>query len=484
MEKIKNFLFKNTSTKQTIAKNTFWLFFGEILGRILKLAVLVFATRVLGVEGWGVFSYALAFVSLFYIFADIGINTFITRELSKQDGDGYKYLSASLVLKIFLLLLSFIASLILIPHFSSIHLSLKIIGAFALLNFSDSIREFALSVNRAMQKMEREAFVKILMNGVITILGIILLILHPNPLSLAIAYALGSIIASLVTIWIVYPAVKTIEWEFPFSFVKTILNFAWPFIATTIFMGLIANIDTIMLGQLRSAAEVGLYAASERVVQFLAIIPIFIAMATFPLMSQTEGDPETSSRIFEKTMVLLLMIGFPLTIGGMLFGSNIITVLFGQTYLAGGIVLTILMVSLLADFPNILLGNIIFAKNLQKKFILATGFGLIINIALNLYLIPRYGAIGAAFSTVASQLLIMGINWLLLKKYLSFSVMPKTGKIVGATVGMTIIIWGCHRIGVHFVGTVLLAIMSYGGMLWVMKESSLKQLLALITRPQ
>jgi len=52
MEKIKNFLFKNTSTKQTVAKNTAWLFIGEMLGRILKLVVIVFATRVLGVNGW------------------------------------------------------------------------------------------------------------------------------------------------------------------------------------------------------------------------------------------------------------------------------------------------------------------------------------------------------------------------------------------------------------------------------------------------
>ena len=62
MQKIKNFLFKNTNTKQTIAKNTFWLFFGEIIGRILKLGIVVFATRKLGVEGWGLFSYSLAYV--------------------------------------------------------------------------------------------------------------------------------------------------------------------------------------------------------------------------------------------------------------------------------------------------------------------------------------------------------------------------------------------------------------------------------------
>jgi O-antigen/teichoic acid export membrane protein len=140
MEKIKNFLFKNTSDKQTVVKNTLWLVIGEILGRILKLAVVIFATRILGVSGWGTFSYALAFVSVFYVFGDIGVNTFITREISKGGEDKYQYLSASLLLKLLLLGLSLIASLLLIPHLGNVSFDIKIILALALLNFSDSLR--------------------------------------------------------------------------------------------------------------------------------------------------------------------------------------------------------------------------------------------------------------------------------------------------------------------------------------------------------
>src|SRR5665647_1930381 len=112
MERIKNFLFNNTSTKQTIVKNTIWLFAGEIPSRILKLVIVLFATRALGVEGWGTFSYSLSFISMFYVLGDIGISTFITREISKKGEDQYKFLSASFVLKIILLSLAFIASVI------------------------------------------------------------------------------------------------------------------------------------------------------------------------------------------------------------------------------------------------------------------------------------------------------------------------------------------------------------------------------------
>ncbi len=481
MEKIKNFLFKNTSTKQTVAKNTAWLFIGEMLGRILKLVVIVFATRVLGVNGWGVFSYALAFVSVFYVFGDIGINTFITKELSSGDENRYQYLAASLVLKLGLLLLSLIVSLLLIPHFGTVTLGLKIVLALALLNFSDSLREFVLSVNRALERMEREAFIKILINAVTTILGIVLLIAHPSPLSLAIAYATGSIIGSIASVWIISSELKHIQWKFSAKTLGVIIDFAWPFVATTIFSAVMANVDTIMLGQMKSTTEVGFYAAAERIVQFLIIIPVFVGLSTFPLISKNKHDDIASKQIFEKIMTTVIAIGFPIAIGGWLLSKNIMSVIFGISYIPSAIVLAILMLSVFADFPNIILSNAIFAKNLQKKFIIATAAGVVINVLLNLYLIPRYAAVGAAISIVIAQLFITIINWQMLKRFFSFSIVPRLGRIIFSTIVMTAIVITCKVIGLYFILTIIIAMISYAGMLYLLKEPALIELLATIT---
>ncbi len=480
MEKIKNFLFKNTSTKQTVAKNTVWLFAGEMLGRILKLAVVVFATRVLGVAGWGIFSYALAFVSVFYVFGDIGINTFITREISKGGKDKYQYLSASLILKLILLSLSLIVSLLLIPHLGTVALGIKIILALALLNFSDSLREFVLSINRALERMEREALVKIVINTITTVLGITLLIARATPLSLAIAYAVGSIIGSIVSIWIIFPELKKVSWKISAKTMAVIFNFAWPFVATTIFSVAIANVDTIMLGQVKSATEVGYYAAAERIVQFLYIVPVFIGLSTFPLMTKSEDDSAASTRVFEKVMLTVLSIGFPIAIGGLMLCLPLMRFIFGAAYAPGAIVLGILMISIVVDFPNLILSNAIFVKNLQKKFIIATGLGVIVNVLLNLYLIPRYGAVGAAISTIVSQLFITAINWQMLKRFFMFSVTPKLGRVIFATFVMSTVIFACNAIGVYFVITILVAMAAYAAILYVLKEPVLTEILSLI----
>ncbi len=470
MDRIKQFLFKNSTTKQTIAKNTFWLFFGEILGRILKLGIIVFATRTLGTDGWGVFSYALASVSLFYMFSDIGINIFVTRQLSKEGDDRYDYIASAFFLKIAILTISGIVAIVAIPHIGSVALDSNIIVAIVLLNFSDSIREFGLSINRAFLKMEREALVKIVMNGLITLLGIGLLLLKPLPLSLALGYTIGSIIATMMTILLLIPECKKIPFHISLHKIKTIFTFSWPYLATVFFSSALFTIDSIMLGNMKSTTEVGLYAAAQRFIQFLAVIPLFIGMSLFPILSKNVDDPVTLKQFFEKAMTVVLCIGFPIAIGGALLSHDLMITMFGAAFVQGGIVLTILMFVIFADFPYVILSNVISAKNLQRKFILSTMAGLCINIGLNLYLIPTYGARGAAFATLIAQALIMTINWHLLKRYFSFSVVPKLGKIVLSTLLMACIILICISLGIPLIATIPIAMLVYVGVLYVTNE--------------
>ena len=76
------FFLKNLSTKQTIAKNTFWLAVAEGITRFLKLFLIIYVARILGATEYGKFTFALAFVSLFAIFSDLGLSQITTREFA------------------------------------------------------------------------------------------------------------------------------------------------------------------------------------------------------------------------------------------------------------------------------------------------------------------------------------------------------------------------------------------------------------------
>jgi O-antigen/teichoic acid export membrane protein len=480
MNALKKFLFSNADTKQTVAKNTIWLFLGEILGRVLKLGVIVYATRLLGAEGWGTFSYVLAFVSLFYAFTDIGISTFITRELSKESEDSYSYIFTAFILKSALLLFSLLISVIFIPQFAKIHIDVSLILMLALLNFSDALREFILSINRSFERMEREAFIKIVLNVFTTTLGLLLVFLYKNVFALALAYTLGSVIATALSFIVVRPIFKKVTWLYSFEKVKVILNFSWPYIATTFFTTAIFNIDSIMLGQIKSASDVGIYSAALRIFHFITLIPIYIGIALFPIMSKHEADNSYSTSIFESSMIMLFAIGIPIIIGGSMLSTSIMTTIFGQAFVTGGIVLSILLIAILADFPNTILSNVIVAKNIQRKFIVSTGIGLVLNVVLNIVLIPDFAVIGAAIATVLSRLLIMVLNWHLLKRHLSFSVVPKLGKIVIASIVLAFVIFILSSIGVNFLFIIPLAVAVYAFTLYILKEETLIKVLAII----
>lgn len=179
-------------------------------------------------------------------------------------------------------------------------------------------------------------------------------------------------------------------------------------------------------------------------------------------------------------MVIIFALGLPIVIGGFLLQQKIIVLVFGQAYISGALTFGILLLSLLASFPNIILSNAIFAKNLQKIFIFTTCVGVTINIILNILLIPRYGAAGAATSLTITQLFITLLNWKKFKQFLHFSVMTKLGKICIANILLALVIFLCMTTGFEFISIVLIAIGFYIAILYILKEPVFTELLSLV----
>ena len=82
-KKIKAFLFENTTTKQTVAKNTIWLSISNFGGRLIKAIIIIYAARVLNTDGYGVFSYAITLAGFLTLFMDPGINGILMRNYAK-----------------------------------------------------------------------------------------------------------------------------------------------------------------------------------------------------------------------------------------------------------------------------------------------------------------------------------------------------------------------------------------------------------------
>ncbi len=482
MEKIKNFFLKNSNTKQTIIKNTFWLFAGETLGRLIKLGLIVYAARELGTGGWGIFAYALSIASLLMIFSDIGIENLVAREISQKKDNHEVFISAAFLLKSIILTISIALVIFISPYISNITEAGGLFLTIAAIFFFDVIRNMGFAINRVMEKMEREMMIKVIMNFVILGLGIVLISTNPSPLSLAIAYATGSATGALLIISFIRKNIAEFITKTNMEAVKLVLKTALPFAVIALVGSIMANTDIFMLGIWKAPEDIGLYAAAQRFFQFIIIVPSMIASASFPLMARlADKDNVKFKMVLEKTLEIFTMIGVPITFGGLILANQIILLVFGQAYLEAIPVFQILMIMLLVSFPLIVLINSIFVYNEQKKLVLVNILGVFVNVILNFFLIPKFGITGAAVATLASTASITLTMWRKMKKINYFGILPALKTVILPVVVMSLIILILKYFGIGVILNIIISSFIYFWILFLIKKSILTELKEIVS---
>jgi len=462
LPKIKNFLLKNQNVGQTIVKNTLWLSLSEFIGRALRIAIIIYAARVLGAAGWGTFSYLTSLAAVFTIFSDIGISTVLVREVSKFPEKEAKYFSTTFALKLALTFVSFVVLVFITPLFTGIPISKFLFVAIGFLFIFDSFRRFGTSLFRAREKMEKEALINILTQFVIVVGGFVALSITKTPESLAVAYALGAGIGLLIASYFLKDNIRQLFSGFDKTLVRSIIKAAWPLSLAAIFGMLLVNIDTVMVGWFKSAEHVGFYSAAQKPIALLYILPTLIVGGFFPALARfAKKNNKEFRRIFEKALGLIVAIAFPLSIGIMLTSSEIVSLVYGDAYAAAAAPLKILALTLLTAFPISIIIHGAFAYNKQSSLVPLWAAGAVLNIVLNLILIPKNGISGAAWASLATQLIINTLIWIKMKRINNFSIASKLPTILLGTFMMTITVVIGKLLGIHLFIIIILAAITY-----------------------
>ncbi|MEK7569270.1 MAG: flippase [Patescibacteria group bacterium] len=436
IERVKSFLFTNNSIRQTLVKNTFWLSVSEVGSRLLKFALILYAARILGVSDWGVFSYALGMASLFLVISDLGLNNLITREMAKKSEARFQYLSTAFFIRIALLIIAIVIILAIVPQISDIT-TVGILFIVALGAAIDSVRDFLVSLHRAMERMEKETFIKISASLLTSILGIMVLLRAPSIINLAYAYLAGSIIGLLIALYTLRREISDLTTHLSVDLVLPILKITWPLFIFGIIGVIMTYTDIAMIGWWKNSLDVGLYSVAQRLIQFLLVIPNLIAIAMFPVFSKllTENPAELRPTL-EKTLAWMFLLGLPLFAGGIVLGKEIIVVIFGAAYAPGGPVFQILLLTILLMFPMLIINNYIFVLNQHKKFVSLMVGGALFNILLNFILVKKFGILGAATGTTLSNLVLGILMWQKARKISYFEILSHIKKIILATLVM------------------------------------------------
>lgn len=475
-------MFTNQTTRQTIAKNSFWLSISNVGGRFIKAIIIIYAARVLGVERWGVFSYAVTIVAFFSIFIDLGINSILVRELTRADGlkEKSQILSTSLTIKTVFLAVGVFFIIFVVPHIINVQGVKEIIPIVVFILIFDGLREFGFALNKTYEKMEREAGLFLLTNIAIVVLGFVFLSIRPSVKSFAVAYALGTGLGVIATAFVLRDKLRRIFSDFCFKLVKPILSTAWPFAISGVLGILMINTDILLIGVLLSAKDVGLYSASDRIIQILYLIPSVISVSVLPLFSRIAGEDNVKMRrVMENIIGVTMLVAIPISIGGAILGENIISFLFGSAYSGATLTFRILILTLMINFPAVILSSAIFSYNHQKSLIVNSVIGGFSNVLLDLILIPRFGITGSAVATLIAISLSNVYLWNRMKRINYFKITHVLKKIVMATLAMAIVTFVLLVFKTNLLVNIGASILVYFGVLYLIKEPLLKESLAI-----
>jgi len=478
IKKIKDFLFKNTSAKQTVAKNTVWLSISNYGGRIIKAAIVIYGARVLNTAGYGVFSYAVTLAGFVSLFLDPGINGILIRESSKaSEEERMKIFSTTFVIKAALVVAGALAIIFIAPSFSKLPGAIALLPLVALILSFDTFREFFSSLIRAREKMEWDAAIFLLTNASVVVLGFIFLAFSTTAKSFTLAYVLGTAVGAIAAFIVVFPYLKKSLSHFSYKLIGPILGSAWPFAIIGALGLLLTNTDILIISWMRTASDVGIYSATIRIVQMFYLVPAIIQTSTLPAFSRLAKQDDAKFRsAFEKTLGFIFLASVPLALGGAILGTQVMTLVFGLPYKAGGPALTVLMVGMMFDFPASVIAAAVFAYNHQKGLIISSAIAGVANVALDIFLIPRLGITGSAFATLGAQILSNWYLWHMMKKINNFEVIPRMGKVLIAGVGMAIVTVLLFFAGVNVIVNVAISAAIYFALLWMFREPLLVEM--------
>lgn len=367
----------------------------------------MFAARYLGAEGFGILSLAISFTGVFGILADLGLSYLMTREVARDHSQVYRYLGNILTAKIFLSLITFgliVFTINLLNYPENIRLIIVLIGISVIIGtFSISL----YSLFQAYEKMGYQALSQVLSSLLMLIGALIVIGCDYGIMGFAFIYLASNSLILLFNIGLYLQSNRWVKPKLDLDFLKKNMSEALPFGLNAVSFQLYLWIDTIILSFLQGNDAVGLYNAAYRLIIILFFLTAAINTAIFPLMSKLHvSSKKNLIRVVNKFIKLMIFTAIPLAVVIMLYSEEIILLIYGENYISSAIALQILAWSALFIFIRSPLERLHESINRQSRITYIYAAGIIVNILLNLALIPRYSFIGSSVAILITDCLV------------------------------------------------------------------------------
>ena len=396
---------QNRPYLQQVIGNAGWLVADTIIRMLIGLIVGIWVARYLGPASFGELNYALALVGMFSVVATLGIDNNIVRDLVKDPDRQSEILGTAFRMKVAGAVLSAIACVyavsILRPDNQQTIWLVAILSAGMLFLALEAISLWFQSQVQSKYTVYAKNLAYV--SGALIRIG---LILNEAPL---IAFAWAGLIESclaglgLLTVYYLKRGCLPTAWTASFSRMKVMLREGWPLLLSSVSSMLYLRLDMIMLGEMSGDHAVGIYGAATRLSEVWYFLPMAAMSSLQPsLVSAREQSREIYYKRLFQIYGLMSAVSIAVSLVVMVSAGSLIELLYGVEYKDAGPVLALHVWASIAVFLGVASSQYLIIENYQKLSFYRTTIGLICNIMLNYFLIPRYGAMGAAIATLIS----------------------------------------------------------------------------------
>ncbi len=460
----------------SVAKNTGFLTTASVAQRVVSFVYFTLIAHALKVEHTGQYFFALTYVTVFAVFADLGLTPVFTREASRQPEKAEEYLLTAFWTKVVAGGVAY-ALVVMAANILGYSAETKmLIYVAGLTMFCDNLHNILYGALRARQNLLYEGIGLVGSQVITLVLGSLSLFLKLPLYTLMLAYTIPSFLNFFYASYAVkryYGLRYRMVWNRTIA--REIIILAIPFFIAGFVGKLYAASDSFLMSKLIHPAtvserELGYWSVPFKIVAAFQFIPIALGTSMYPVISNLYIDNKNKiAELYEKAWRYLAFVGFPISCGLAALAVPFISHFYGVKYLPSVPLLYMLLGSMVLNFIIYINGAILNGIDRAKVQTIILTLGLVLNFSINVVLIPEWQSQGAALSALLSNALIFICGYY----FVSRSVSVRHGHIIIITL-KTLFPAIIMAFAVHFLAsrvpyllTIPIGAVIYAILLWV-----------------
>ena len=391
-----------------VIKNTVYIFAGRASNAVFLFLLTLVVSRQLGPALFGVYSLLTTVVLAANCFSNFGFDIWMVREVTKKPTQAKSYLSNILGLKVVTSLATILCVFLLFQATDLPSTTLHLLGVLSISLLFNTLSQSLWHYGNCFKQFIFHSVLWASSNVIKSVLGISLVLLYRELEPLIWGIVIAEAITLILSFCVICNRFGAFFPEFRISIWKDYLTRSAPIALGMIFSVLYFRVDIVMLKLMTKEKVVGFYSAAYKLFEVAIIFPSSIMLVLFPtLVEEYHSNHPQFKKSSKKALGLFFLVGGGIALTLWAFSPWIITIIFGDKFSPSIAVLEVLSGAIFLFFLNFLLANILISSGRESINTWNLVGATVANITLNLVLIPQYGAIGAAWSTLFCEAVLI-----------------------------------------------------------------------------